>query len=66
MTACQILKKKLYYNQWCCRGGRRPLLNFESQLFQYFQYDTTKTVINFRGHALIHINKMSNLDSMRH
>ena len=65
MTACQILKKQfLFYNQWCCRGGRRPPLNFESQC--YFQYDTTKTVINFRGYSLIHINIMSNLDSMRH
>ena len=34
-------------------GGRRPLLNFESQC--YFQYDTTKKVINFKGYSLIHI-----------
>ena len=50
------------YNQWCCRGGRRPLLNFESQC--YFQYDTTKKVINFRGYSLIHI-KADQLDSLK-
>ena len=31
----------------------------------YFQYDTTKKLIKFRGYSLIHINEMINLKSMR-
>ena len=39
------------------------VLNYKSQC--YFQYDTTKKLINFRGYSLIHINEMINLKSMR-
>ena len=38
-------------------------VDFKSQC--YFQYHTTKKLINIRGYSLIHINEMINLKSMR-
>ena len=53
--------KKLYCNNWCCRGGTPS--PFEIQKFNVI-FNIPQKMINFRGYSLIPINIMINLESM--
>ena len=73
---CTLVQCSQLYNKlvdltklcsWCSTscvvlGGGRPRLTFKS--LWYFQSDTTKKKINFRGYSLIYINKMISLKSI--